>query len=144
MHKRSQAIRQDPAVLPLPATGSYQPQRLGAHKGFVNAFGTSISKVSQALERAIAASNISGQIDMGHLRVLFTGHSAGGALAQLLLAHFATRTARCTYSDMQASSQQIGRTNQPYSRPNPLLHATGPTIHPTQLHNARCTTHLLH
>jgi hypothetical protein len=89
-------------VLPLLATGSSQPQRLGAHKGFVNAFSASISKVSQALDRAIVASNNAGQTDVGYVRVLFAGHSAGGALAQLLLAHFATWTARCTYSDVQA------------------------------------------
>lgn len=31
-----------------------------------------------------------------------------------------------------------------YSRPNPLLLATGPTTRPTQLHNVRRTTHLLY
>jgi hypothetical protein len=69
---------------------------LQAHSGFLTASRLAISPVASAIRKAIAASVSAGSRFVTH--ILFAGHSAGGAVAGLLFAHFVTCSGRCKYS----------------------------------------------
>jgi len=61
--------------------------QLRAHHGFLNAMRNALPRVVAELEEVIRASTSSSKVIS---RILFTGHSAGGAVANLFFAHFLT------------------------------------------------------
>lgn len=68
-------------------TGISSSAQLQAHGGFLHAAKESLAEISKSLADAIAKT--------GATRVLFAGHSAGGAVVNLLFAHFVTCAPRC-------------------------------------------------
>ncbi|KAH0545445.1 hypothetical protein FGG08_000446 [Glutinoglossum americanum] len=98
----------DMSVLSPNTEGSDQPQRhpppLEAHRGFLHTVRGSISKVASALEAAIRTA-----AGPQRPRVLFVGHSAGGAMAGLLFAHFVTCVRRYPFLDPPSEERGSGK-----------------------------------